>query len=110
MSARLAQNWWAIVLRGVIAILFGIIAILTPGVTILALTLLFAIYMLADGILAIVAAIWAARHHERWGWLVLEGIADLIAGNYPDCQPQFENDVDVTNLSPEQREPYGRRE
>ena len=80
MSARLAQNWWAIVLRGIVAILFGIIALLMPGVTILALTLLFAIYMLADGILAIVAAIWAARHHERWGWLVLEGVADLIAG------------------------------
>jgi uncharacterized membrane protein HdeD (DUF308 family) len=80
MSARLAENWWAIALRGVIAILFGIVALLMPGVTILALTLLFAVYMIFDGVLAITAAIWAARHHERWGWLVLEGIADLIAG------------------------------
>ena len=80
MSARLAENWWAVALRGVVAILFGIIALVMPGVTILALTLLFAAYMLADGVLAIVAAIWAARHHERWGWLVLEGVADLIAG------------------------------
>ncbi|HEX3537823.1 MAG TPA: HdeD family acid-resistance protein [Stellaceae bacterium] len=80
MSARLAENWWAIALRGLVAILFGIIALVMPGVTILALTLLFAVYMLADGVLAIIAAIWAARHHERWGWLVLEGIADLIAG------------------------------
>jgi len=80
MSARLAQNWWAVALRGVAAILFGIIALFMPGATILALTLLFAVYMISDGILAIVAAIRASREHERWGWLVLEAVADFIAG------------------------------
>jgi uncharacterized membrane protein HdeD (DUF308 family) len=80
MSARLAQNWWAIALRGVLAILFGVIALLMPGVTMLALVLLFAAYMLVDGILAIVAAVRAARQHDRWGWLILEGVVDLIAG------------------------------
>jgi uncharacterized membrane protein HdeD (DUF308 family) len=80
MSARLAENWWAIALRGVFAILFGVIALVLPGVTLTALVLLFAAYMLVDGIFAIVAAVRAARQHERWGWLVLEGIVDLIAG------------------------------
>ena len=80
MSAALARNWWAVVLRGVFAILFGVIALLLPGVTIAALVLLFAAYMLVDGIFVIVAAVRAARRHERWGWLVLEGIADLAAG------------------------------
>jgi uncharacterized membrane protein HdeD (DUF308 family) len=80
MSARLARNWWAIALRGVFAILFGVIALLLPTVTLAALVLLFAAYMVADGILAIIAAVGAARRHERWGWLVFEGIADLIAG------------------------------
>ena len=80
MSARLAENWWAIALRGVFAILFGVIALVMPGVTLTALVLLFAAYMLVDGIFAIVAAIRAARQHERWGWLILEGIVDLIAG------------------------------
>src|ERR1700759_4005806 len=51
-----------------------------PGVTMLALVLLFAAYMLVDGILAIVAAIRAARQHDRCGWLILEGVVDLIAG------------------------------
>ena len=51
-----------------------------PGVTMLALVLLFAAYMLVDGILAIIAAIRAGRQHDRWGWLVLEGVVDLIAG------------------------------
>jgi len=80
MSARLAQYWWAIALRGVAAVLFGIVALLLPGATIVALTLLFAIYMVSDGILAIVAALRASRRHQRWGWLVLEAIADFIAG------------------------------
>jgi uncharacterized membrane protein HdeD (DUF308 family) len=80
MNARLAQNWWAIALRGAFAIVFGLVALLLPGVTLTALVLLFAAYMLVDGVFAIVAALRAARQHERWGWLVLEGIADLIAG------------------------------
>jgi uncharacterized membrane protein HdeD (DUF308 family) len=80
MSAALARNWWAVALRGVFAILFGIIAVLMPGVTLAALVLLFSAYMLVDGIVTIVAAVRAARRHERWGWLVLEGIADLAAG------------------------------
>jgi uncharacterized membrane protein HdeD (DUF308 family) len=69
-----------VALRGVFAILFGIIALVLPVVTIAALVLLFAAYMLVDGIFTIVAAVRAARQHERWGWLVLEGIADLAAG------------------------------
>ena len=80
MSNLLAQNWWAIALRGVFAILFGIIALLMPGAALLAFVLLFAAYMLVDGILAIIAAVRAAQRHERWGWLIFEGILDPIAG------------------------------
>jgi uncharacterized membrane protein HdeD (DUF308 family) len=80
MSARLAQNWWAIALRGVFAILFGLIAVFLPGVTLASLVLLFGVYMLVDGIFDIVAGIRAAARHERWGMLVFEGIVDLIAG------------------------------
>src|ERR1700716_664902 len=79
MSAALARNWWAVALRGVFAILFGIIALFMPGVTLAALVLLFSAYMLVDGIFAIVAAVRAVRRSEQWGWLVLEGIADLAA-------------------------------
>jgi uncharacterized membrane protein HdeD (DUF308 family) len=46
----------------------------------LALVLLFAAYMLVDGVLAITAAVRAARRQDRWGWLVFEGVVDLIAG------------------------------
>ena len=80
MSARLAQNWWAVLLRGAFAILFGVLALIWPGVTLGSLVLLFGIYMLVDGVFAIVAGVRAAARHERWGALILEGVADLVAG------------------------------
>jgi len=79
MAEALARNWWAIALRGAAAILFGLVALLMPGVTIAALVLLFGVYMAVDGVFAIVAGVRAAAHHERWGALILEGVADLIA-------------------------------
>jgi uncharacterized membrane protein HdeD (DUF308 family) len=80
MSAALARNWWVILLRGIFAILFGLAAILLPGVTLAVLVLIFAAYMLLDGIFDIVAAVRAAQRHERWGLLIVEGIVDLAAG------------------------------
>jgi uncharacterized membrane protein HdeD (DUF308 family) len=80
MSALLARNWWAVLLRGIAAIIFGAIALLMPGVTLATLVLLFAAYMLVDGIFAIVSAIRAARRHERWGLFVVEGVVDILAG------------------------------
>ena len=63
----LAQNWWALALRGVLGIGFGLIALFMPGTTILSLVLVFAAYALFDGILAITAAVRAVGRHERWG-------------------------------------------
>jgi uncharacterized membrane protein HdeD (DUF308 family) len=78
ISADLARNWWAVALRGVIGILFGIIALGMPGATMLSLVLVFAAYMLVDGILAIVSAVRAARHRDKWVWLTLEGIVNIV--------------------------------
>jgi uncharacterized membrane protein HdeD (DUF308 family) len=80
MSALLAQNWWAIALRGVFGIIFGLIALFMPGATILALVLFFSAYLLVDGVLGVVAAVRAAAQHERWGLLLLEGIVNIAIG------------------------------
>jgi uncharacterized membrane protein HdeD (DUF308 family) len=80
MCAVLAENWWAVALRGVFGILFGLIALFAPGPTILSLVLLFSAYMLVDGVFGIVAAVRAARRHERWGLLLLEGLANIATG------------------------------
>jgi uncharacterized membrane protein HdeD (DUF308 family) len=80
MCALLAQNWWAMALRGVFAILFGLVALFVTGPTILSLVLFFSAYMLVDGVFGIVAAVRAARQGERWGLLVLEGLANIAVG------------------------------
>lgn len=73
-------HWWALALRGVVAILFGIVAVATPGLTLAIIVLLFGVYALIDGIVAIVTAIRAAHGHRRWGAFLVEGIVGIVAG------------------------------
>jgi uncharacterized membrane protein HdeD (DUF308 family) len=80
MNAVLARNWWIVLLRGIAAILFGLITLFAPGITMLSLVALFAAYMLVDGAFAIFSAIRAARRHERWIFLVFNGIVNIAAG------------------------------
>jgi uncharacterized membrane protein HdeD (DUF308 family) len=80
LLGKLAENWWLLLLRGLAAIAFGVIAFLWPGITLVALTYLFGIYAIVDG----VVAIWAAFNAQdnaapRW-WLGLSGVVSIIAG------------------------------
>ena len=79
-ASLLARNWWALALRGVLGILAGLIALFLPDVTLAALVLLFAAYMLVDGVFAMVAGLRAARRQERSRPLFLEGVAGILAG------------------------------
>src|SRR5258707_8971813 len=67
-------------LRGVFAIIFGLIALLIPRIALLALIYVFAAYALVDGILAVVVAVAERRSLPRWGWLLVEGVAGIIVG------------------------------
>ena len=80
MSEVLAQRWWAVGLRGILAIIFGLICLLTPGIAVGAFVIVFAAYMFVDGVFAIISGIRAARSGESWGLLILEGVVDLGAG------------------------------
>jgi uncharacterized membrane protein HdeD (DUF308 family) len=73
----LTRSWWAITLRGVAGIVFGIIAFIAPGISLVALVLLYAVYAFADGILGITAAFSGGR---RWWLFLLEGILGIGAG------------------------------
>ncbi|MEO7001296.1 MAG: HdeD family acid-resistance protein [Ktedonobacterales bacterium] len=76
----LSRNWWVVVLRGVIAIIFGILALIFPGHVLIALVLIFGIYAILDGIFTIVAAIRAVERQARWFTLLIEGIVSIVAG------------------------------
>jgi len=80
LSGILAKNWWAVAIRGVLGIVFGMIAFWMPGVTMLSLVYVFAAYAVVDGVFAIVSAVRAAGEHRRWGWLVFEGLVGILAG------------------------------
>ena len=79
MTPVLAQNWWSLVIRGLVAIILGLVAFIWPGITLAALVILFSAYALIDGVISFVGAWKASRAHERWGVLVLEGIAGIVA-------------------------------
>src|SRR5215813_7130203 len=74
MVHALAANWWLIFLRGLCAVLFGVLAFIWPGVTLVTLVLLYGAYALADGVLALIAAVKGGAPAPRW-WLALVGLA-----------------------------------
>jgi uncharacterized membrane protein HdeD (DUF308 family) len=72
--------WWSILLRGLLAIVFGVIALSRPGAAAAAFVIVFAIYALADGAMAFVQAAWRGRAGLRWGWYLIEGLAGVAVG------------------------------
>lgn len=75
----LARNWWLVLLRGICAIVFGLLAFIWPGATLIALVLLYGAFAAADGILALSAAISGDTQTSRW-WLAVVGILGVLAG------------------------------
>ena len=80
MLTQLTRNWWAVTLRGVVAILYGVIALVWPGLTLEILVLFFGAYALVDGVLAIIASFTHRAGHDRWWVLFLEGLVGIAAG------------------------------
>ena len=76
----LIQNWWALALRGVAAILFGLAAFVWPGITLVVLVALFGAYVLVDGIFALIAAVRSDEHAMASWALLIEGALGIIAG------------------------------
>src|ERR1700687_3808592 len=80
-AQTLVQNWWLFTLRGVLGIVFGFIALIFPGLTMLSLVLLFSDYMLVDGVFGIISAGRAIRRQDgRWGLLIFEGLLNIAVG------------------------------
>ena len=75
----LAKNWWFLLLRGIVAILFGVLALGWPGMTLLTLILLYGAFALADGVIAIIAAITGGAPAARW-WLAIVGLLGIAVG------------------------------
>src|SRR5579864_4786127 len=70
----------SLLFRGIIAIIFGIIALVAPKIALLAIIAVFAAYAFIDGILAVIVAVQERRTLPHWGWLLAEGLAGIILG------------------------------
>lgn len=76
----LSRHWWAVLIRGVVAVLFGLVAIIWPGLTLAALLILIGAYFIVDGVFTGVAAVRAIQRGQQWWPLALEAIVSIIAG------------------------------
>lgn len=80
-TAQVARRqWWVLLARGVLAILFGIIALADPGIALLAFIYVFAAYALIDGIIAVFVSLQERSSLRTWWVLLLEGILGIIFG------------------------------
>lgn len=72
------QIWWVVLLRGIFAVIFGIIALAWPAITVWALVVVFAAYAIVDGV---VLAVQSVRDKvDGWGWWLAMGVVSVLAG------------------------------
>jgi uncharacterized membrane protein HdeD (DUF308 family) len=80
LTEVLARYWWAIALRGVVAIIFGILAWVMPVTTLAALVLLYGSYALVDGVFNVAAAVSGRSGVRPWWAMLLAGLVSIAAG------------------------------
>ncbi len=80
LNRLLEGRWWALLLRGLVSILFGVACFVDPRLVGLSLVLLFAIFSIVDGLFGLAASAGAARRGDRWVWLAIESVSSIVIG------------------------------
>lgn len=80
MVRTLSQNWWLVLLRGILAILFGLLAFIWPGITWLTLIIMFGLYAIVDGVIAVGTGLSRTKESSRWWMFLVEGLISIAAG------------------------------
>jgi uncharacterized membrane protein HdeD (DUF308 family) len=83
------RNWWLVALRGVVALIFGVLTIFRPGVTLAALILLFGAYAIVNGIFTVVVAIAHHRGEPHWVSLLVSGVLSVALGIVAFVMPRL---------------------
>ena len=79
MLHALARYWWLVLLRGIAAIIFGILAFIWPGITLFTLVLFWGAFVLVDGVISLASAFMGGNMAPRW-WLALIGVLGIAVG------------------------------
>jgi uncharacterized membrane protein HdeD (DUF308 family) len=74
------QYWWLLGIRGFAAVLFGLAAILWPGLTLFVLVIFFGAYALVDGVVAVIVSFQERRYFRRWWVLLVGGLLGIAIG------------------------------
>lgn len=80
MLDRMSRDWWIIALQGVAAIVFGVLALVLPGITLLALVFLFGAYAIVDGVLALMRGFRRGGEDGPDWWRIVQGVVGIAAG------------------------------
>jgi uncharacterized membrane protein HdeD (DUF308 family) len=89
MIETLKRNWWVSVIRGVAAIVFGVMAFAYPGLTVATLVLFFGAWVLIDGVFRVIGAIGHRASDPEWGFHLIIGIVGIIIGFLTFHAPQI---------------------
>jgi uncharacterized membrane protein HdeD (DUF308 family) len=81
-NRHMRDIWWLLMLRGIALILFGVVAVVWPGLTLIALATVFAVYLLIGGVVDIIAAIRGIAHRTMWFLTLILGLAEVGVGVY----------------------------
>jgi uncharacterized membrane protein HdeD (DUF308 family) len=85
----LKKHWWALLLRGIVAVLFGVICFFATGIALVSLIWVIGFYFILDGILMLAGAFSSSSASDRahWWWLIIGGIAGIAAGIFTFIWP-----------------------
>jgi uncharacterized membrane protein HdeD (DUF308 family) len=93
LGSILSRNWWLMLLRGCVAIGFGVLVLAEPQISLLVLVYLFGTFAMVEGVLGVSVAIEAHRELSSWGMLLLWGLLGVAVGSLAFARP------DVTALA-----------
>jgi uncharacterized membrane protein HdeD (DUF308 family) len=80
MFESLTRNWWTFAVQGLAALVFGVLTLLWPGISLVAMIALFGAFAIVTGVMHMVGSYDAAKQHLHWGTLLAVGILDVVAG------------------------------
>ncbi|GAA4560908.1 HdeD family acid-resistance protein [Pseudonocardia xishanensis] len=80
LGALLKTAWWLVLIRAVLLVIFGVVALASPGIALLALVVVFGVYAIMDGITAVYLGIKSRGTERSWGWIVAQGVISVLAG------------------------------
>ena len=79
--------WWLVLLRGIAAVLLGILLFTNPDAILSVVIIFLGIYWVVDGIITLLASFTGREEHSNWGWGIFVGIISILAGLAVLSQP-----------------------